>query len=90
MMDVVTFGEAMVMFVAEEAGPLHRVRYFQRSLAGAEINVAIGFARLGLKIGWVSKVGDDAFGAYIIEQLQHEGVNIDLVSIDRDHRLASN
>ena len=84
-MDVVTFGEAMVMFIATEIGPLHRVRCFYKALAGAEVNTAIGFARLGLKSGWVSKVGNDAFGAYIIEQLQSEGVNIEQVAIDPEH-----
>ena len=84
-MDVVTFGEAMVMFIANEVGPLHQIRCFYKSLAGAEVNTAIGFARLGLKSGWVSKVGDDAFGAYIIKQLQSEKVNIDQVTIDADH-----
>ncbi|QPA32625.1 sugar kinase [Thermaerobacillus caldiproteolyticus] len=82
-MDVVTFGEAMVMFIANEVGPLHSVRCFSRSLAGAEVNTAIGFARLGLKSGWVSKVGDDIFGKYIIQHLQQENVNIDQVMIDK-------
>ncbi|OQM46100.1 2-dehydro-3-deoxygluconokinase [Anoxybacillus sp. UARK-01] len=80
-MDVVTFGEAMVMFVAEEPGSLQQVSRFQRALAGAEVNTAIGFARLGLKSGWVSKVGNDVFGNYILEQLRQEQVNIEQVHI---------
>jgi 2-dehydro-3-deoxygluconokinase len=83
-MDVVTFGEAMVMFIAKEAGPLRNISSFTRSIAGAEMNTAIGFARLGLNSGWVSKVGDDFFGKYILEHLRQENVNIDLVSIDKN------
>lgn len=81
-LDVVTFGEAMAMFIANEVGPLHHVQQYTRALAGAETNTAIGFSRLGLQAGWVSKVGDDAFGKYIMQALQNERVNIEQVLVD--------
>jgi 2-dehydro-3-deoxygluconokinase len=81
-LDVVTFGEAMVLFIAEQAGELHQVEKFTRSLAGAETNVAIGLARLGYRVGWVSKVGNDPFGKYILEKIQSENVDIAQVRID--------
>lgn len=81
-LDSVTFGEAMVMFVAEETGDLSSVEHFFRRLAGAETNVAIGLARLGLKSGWASKVGNDVFGAYVKQRLKSESVNIDCVKTD--------
>lgn len=81
-LDVVTFGEAMAMFIADEPGPLHEVNQYTRALAGAETNVAIGIARLGLKSGWASKVGDDAFGKFITQKMQQEQVNIDQVLSD--------
>jgi 2-dehydro-3-deoxygluconokinase len=81
-LDVVTFGEAMAMFVADETGELKNVSQFTRRLAGAETNVAIGLARLGLLSGWVSRVGSDAFGQYIKERLLSEKVNIDCVRTD--------
>lgn len=81
-LDVVTFGEAMAMFIADKLGPLHEISQYSRALAGAETNTAIGFARLGLHTGWVSKVGDDAFGKYIVHQLHKEKVNIEQVMVD--------
>jgi len=84
--DVVTFGEAMVMFVASEPGELKDAGQFTRSLAGAELNTAIGFARLGLHSGWVSKLGQDAFGAYIRERLLLENVDIAGVVSDPDYQ----
>ncbi|WML43152.1 sugar kinase [Neobacillus sp. PS3-40] len=81
-LDVVTFGEAMAMFIANEPGALHEVDQYTRELAGAETNVAIGLARLGFKSGWVSKVGSDPFGKFIIQRLQKENVNIDQVFFD--------
>lgn len=78
--NVVTFGEAMVLFRAEEAGKLHQVDRFTRTLAGAETNVAIGFARLGYRTGWVSQVGNDSFGQYIISILKNENVDTTCVN----------
>ncbi|KZZ85143.1 sugar kinase [Bacillus sp. SJS] len=82
MLDTVTFGEAMAMFIADDTGPLYKAKHFTRSLAGAETNTAIGFARLGFKSGWASKVGSDAFGEFIMDRLKKEGVNVDCVLTD--------
>lgn len=84
-LDVITFGEAMTMFMANQPGPLHQVDQFTRELAGAETNVAIGLARLGLASGWVSKVGNDAFGRFIMERLKNENVHIEQVLTDDLH-----
>lgn len=81
-LDVVTFGEAMTLFIAEKAGPLHKIESFTRELAGAETNVAIGLARLGFKSGWASKVGSDAFGKFIMNRLAKENVNVEHVFTD--------
>ncbi len=51
-LDVITIGEAMAMFVATETGDLAEVEHFMKRVAGAELNVATGLARLGLKVGW--------------------------------------
>ena len=61
-LDVITYGEAMAMFVAAETGPLAGVGQFTKRVAGADLNVAIGLARLGFKVGWMSRVGNDSFG----------------------------
>ncbi|MGD7010155.1 sugar kinase [Metabacillus sp. 84] len=81
-LDVVTFGEAMAMFIADEAGPLSDAEHFTRSLAGAETNTAIGIARLGFKSGWASKIGQDSFGEFIMKRLEKEGVNTECVLKD--------
>lgn len=81
-LDAVTFGEVMAMFVATESGPLDRVASFTRALAGAETNVAIGLARLGHRVGWVGRVGDDHFGRFAIAELAGSGVDTAAVSVD--------
>ena len=81
-LDVVTVGEAMAMFVACETGPLEEVAQFTRQVAGAELNVAIGLSRLGLKVGWASRVGDDVFGRFVLKQLEKERINAGQVTVD--------
>lgn len=81
-LDVITLGEAMAMFVARETGDLAAVDTFVKRAAGAELNVAIGLARLGLKVGWVSRVGQDAFGRFICEVLDKENIDHRQVTVD--------
>lgn len=85
-LDVVTFGEAMVMLVADRVGPLERVEAFYKRTAGAETNVAIGLARLGLNVGWASRLGADSMGRYLLSELQHEGVECSHVLSDPAQR----
>ncbi|KAA8997369.1 sugar kinase [Affinibrenneria salicis] len=82
-LDVVTLGEAMAMFVATQPGDLAEVENFTRRIAGAELNVAIGLARLGLNVGWVSRVGNDAFGRFTLQQLEKEGIDARQVTLDQ-------
>jgi 2-dehydro-3-deoxygluconokinase len=81
-LDVVTFGEAMAMFVAEQPGDLADVGHFSKRIAGAELNVAIGLARLGLNVGWASRVGNDSFGRFTLQQLKKERINSQQVIVD--------
>jgi 2-dehydro-3-deoxygluconokinase len=81
-LDVLTYGEAMALFVAEEMGPLSSVGHFTKRIAGADLNVAIGLARLGFRVGYVSRVGADSFGRYVLDTLANEGIDASHVSID--------
>lgn len=82
---VLTFGEAMAMFVAETPGELATVEHFQRRLAGADNNVAIGLARLGFDVAWMSRVGSDSFGQFIRQALEAEGVDSRHIHTDPSH-----
>jgi 2-dehydro-3-deoxygluconokinase len=75
-LDVVTFGEAMVLLLAEPGTPLESATVFRRSVAGAESNVAIGLTRLGHRTGWFGRVGDDSFGDVVLRALRAESVDV--------------
>ena len=53
-----------------------------RRAAGAELNVAIGLARLGFSAGWVSRVGSDSFGRIISDVLDRKRVDRQRVIVD--------
>ncbi|CAM3578438.1 sugar kinase [Halomonas lysinitropha] len=83
--EILAFGEAMTMFVAEDPGELAGVEHFQRRIAGADTNVAIGLARLGFHVGWLSRVGDDSFGTFIRRALEAEGLDCRHLGTDPEH-----
>ncbi len=72
----------MAMFVATETGELAEVERFIKRVAGAELNVATGPARPGLKVGWVSRVGNDSFGRFVLNSLAKEGIDARGVAVD--------
>ncbi|WP_372656850.1 sugar kinase [Hydrogenophaga sp.] len=85
-LDVITFGEAMLLLVGDRPGPLEDVESFVKRTAGAETNVAIGLARLGAKVGWASRLGTDSMGRYLLRALQEEGVDCSHVVCDPTQR----
>lgn len=75
MLDVVTIGDAMITLNPTTKGPLRYVQTFERKVGGAELNVAIGCSRLGLKTGLISRIGNDEFGRYIFNFIRGEGID---------------
>lgn len=72
---LVTFGESMGLFTASSAGRFGLDRGFTLGIGGAESNVAIGAARLGVPVTWFGRLGNDATGDLIERLLVAEGVD---------------
>lgn len=79
MLDLVTLGETMVAFTPSEREYIRYANSFGKKTAGAESNVAIGVAKLGHKSGWISKVGKDELGEFVIREVRGEGVDTSCV-----------
>ncbi len=77
--DVITAGEALAVFNSPHHTPLEITREVHATFAGAESNVAIGLARLGHVVRWLSALGDDPFGRRIVKTLQGENVDVSQV-----------
>ncbi|MGS2617941.1 PfkB family carbohydrate kinase [Micromonospora sp. LZ34] len=63
--EVVALGGAVVAMVGHPGVPLSYATDFTATVAGAESNVAVGLARLGHRVAFVGRVGDDPFGATV-------------------------
>lgn len=80
--EVVTLGECLVALVASTPGPLAETGTFERHVAGAEANLAVGLARLGHRVAYIGRVGADGFGTAIVRRLRGEGVNVSHLAVD--------
>jgi 2-dehydro-3-deoxygluconokinase len=80
--DVLTFGETMVLLApGSERDRLESASFFHATIGGAESNCAVGLARLGHSVCWVSRLGDDPFGLRILKSLRGEGVDVSRVQL---------
>lgn len=81
-LDIVGFGEAMVLFEARglEAAPSVDV-----SVAGAELNLCAAAARAGLATALCTRVGDDPLGRRVLAAMDGLGVSSRLVEVDPAH-----
>lgn len=82
MLDLVSIGECMIQMNATQTGPLRSVSLFEKHAAGSESNVAIGLSRFGYKSGFISRLGDDEFGKFILATLRGENVDVSHVKLD--------
>ena len=73
-MTVITVGETMALLDAPASGRLGTALPVR--IGGAESNVAIGLARLGVDCTWTSRVGDDALGTFVTREIRAEGVRV--------------
>ncbi len=77
MCEIVTLGELLIDFVPTVSGvSLINAPAFKKAPGGAPANVAAGLAKLGTSCAFLGKVGNDAFGVFLKETLEAEGVNI--------------
>ncbi|MCV2875689.1 5-dehydro-2-deoxygluconokinase [Rhodobacteraceae bacterium XHP0102] len=88
-LDVITIGRASVdLYGAQIGGRLEDMRSFDKYIGGSPTNMAAGTARLGLKSGLITGVGDEHMGRFLIEALTREGVNTDGIKVDPDRLTA--
>ena len=84
-LDVVSIGESMIIF-----NPLVDVGFidshlFLKQIGGAESNFAIGLSRLGHKVGWISRLGNDSLGYFIHNIIRGNGVDTKYVEFDNEY-----
>ncbi|MCF8008603.1 MAG: carbohydrate kinase [Halanaerobiales bacterium] len=69
---VISLGEAFIDFIPVD----NKNMVFEKNAGGAPANVAVALSRLGSKVTFISKIGDDVLGRYLYDVLKKEGVNL--------------
>ncbi|APX71812.1 sugar kinase [Companilactobacillus allii] len=83
MSEVITIGEPLVTFASKDPDvSLVDAINFHKIMGGAELNVAIGVRRLGHSVEYISQVGADPFGDYIIKTVLGHKVGTKYISKD--------
>lgn len=81
---LITIGETMALITPALAEPLATAVDVRLLVGGAESNVAIHAAQLGVPTAWVSTVGDDALGVRVRDEVARHGVDVGWVTADPD------
>lgn len=82
-LDVICIGRSSVDLYGQQiGGRLEDMASFSKAVGGCPANIAIGTARLGLRSGLITRVGDEHMGRFIREQMQHEGVATEGIHTD--------
>ena len=82
-LDVITIGRSSVdLYGQQVGGRLEDMASFSKAVGGCPTNIAIGTARLGLRSGVITRVGDEHMGRFIREYLVREGVDVRGVKTD--------
>ncbi|MBT2639739.1 carbohydrate kinase [Bacillus sp. ISL-39] len=75
-----SIGEVLIDFIPQQKGAaLKDVVSFERAPGGAPANVAAAVAKYGHSAAMITKLGEDAFGDFLIEQLENAGVETDKI-----------
>ncbi len=75
----VTFGEIMLRLKPPGRERLFQSSLLEASFGGGEANVAVGLARFGMDVAYVSVIPDNAIGDACIGELRKQGVDTSLI-----------
>jgi 2-dehydro-3-deoxygluconokinase len=87
MVDVVTFGESMIRLCPPNFQRLEQANTFDVNIGGAELTVAAGVSRLGIKSAWVSRLPSNPLGRMIENKARSFGVDTSHILWTKDGRV---
>lgn len=85
--DVITFGEAMIRLNPPNFARLEQANQLELKVGGAELNTAVGLARLGRSSAWVSRLTNNPLGRLIANRGREAGVSTEHVVWTEEDRV---
>ena len=89
MVEVITFGEAMVRLSPPDHQRLEQTHLLNVNIGGAEWNVAADLSRLGITTSWISRLTDNALGRMIHNKAREQGVDTSHVIWTKGERIGT-
>src|SRR5437868_6279196 len=87
MSEVITFGEAMIRLSPPNFRRLEQARSLDVQVGGAELNTAVGVARLGHTSAWISRLTRNPLGRLIANHAREAGVGTEHIVWTDDDRV---
>jgi 2-dehydro-3-deoxygluconokinase len=85
--EVITFGEAMVRLSPPNFRRLEQASSLDVMVGGAELNTAVGLARLGHSSAWVSRLTNNPLGRLIANRAREAGVSTEHLLWTKEDRV---
>lgn len=86
MKKVFCIGEALIDFICKDVDvPLSQGQHFVKKAGGAPANVAASIVKLGGRASFCGKVGQDAFGRFLVHEMKSHGIDCTHVITDKNH-----
>ena len=74
-----SIGELLIDFQSVGTGSLKQTSQFIKNAGGAPANVCVQAVKLGQSAVYLTQVGDDGFGEFLIDALRDEGVDVSYI-----------
>lgn len=75
-----SIGELIIDFQSVGTGSLKETKQFVKNAGGAPANVCVQAVKLGQKALYLTKVGNDGFGDFLIDSLKKENVDVRFIT----------
>ncbi len=85
--DVITLGEPLLRMTPAHLRRIEQALSWDMHVAGSELNTAVGLARLGLRVGYLSRLTDNSLGRHIRATLAGHGVVTDHIVWTNEDRV---
>src|ERR1700730_4091479 len=87
--EIITFGEAMIRLSPPNFQRLEQTSSLDLQVGGAELNTAVGLARLGRSAAWISRLPRNPLGRTIANHAQEAGVGTEHVVWTNEDRVGT-
>lgn len=77
--DIISIGECLIELSTDES--IKYAEVFNKYFGGDTINTAVSAARMGSKVGYITRIGNDSFKDYLIEAINAENINTNYIKL---------